>query len=108
MELKKMKIRIVSPKRKNPRLAALASLFFAGLGQVYNGDIVEGSAFVCIQVINICLSTKARRPRPLGRGSSITIVIGFATYPLVWAYSILDAYKGAEKYNERIAPAQSA
>jgi TM2 domain-containing membrane protein YozV len=39
MELKKMKIRIVSPKRKNPRLAALASLFFAGLGQVYNGDI---------------------------------------------------------------------
>lgn len=88
-----MKIRIVSPKRKNPRLAALASLFFAGLGQVYNGDIVEGSAFVCIQVINIC---------------SITIVIGFATYPLVWAYSILDAYKGAEKYNERIAGAQSA
>lgn len=88
-----MKIRIVSPKRKNPRLAALASLFFAGLGQVYNGDIVEGSAFVCIQVINICL---------------FTIVIGFAIYPLVWAYSILDAYKGAEKYNERIAPAQSA
>lgn len=68
MELKKMKIRIVSPKRKNPRLAALASLFFAGLGQVYNGDIVEGSAFVCIQVINICSRLLSRIPVALAAG----------------------------------------
>ena len=28
--------------KKNPGLAAVASFFFAGLGQIYNGEILKG------------------------------------------------------------------
>lgn len=70
--------------KKNPGLAAVASFFFAGLGQIYNGDILKGVLLMIVQVINVLL---------------MFLVIGFFTYPLVWVYGIWDAYKSAEKFN---------
>ena len=70
---------------KNPGLAAVASFFFAGLGQIYNGEITKGIILMIAQVINFCL---------------IFVVIGIITYPITWGYGIWDAYKTAEKYNE--------
>ncbi|RXA16957.1 hypothetical protein EQO05_13145 [Methanosarcina sp. MSH10X1] len=72
---------------KNPGLAAVASFFFSGLGQIYNGEIVKGMLLICIQVINVFLCF---------------ILIGFITYPVTWAYGIYDAYKTAEKLNNRV------
>jgi len=72
---------------KNPGLAAVASFFFAGLGQIYNGEITKGFFLMAIQVINVIL---------------MIVLIGFVLYPAVWIYGIWDAYKTAEKYNEEL------
>jgi TM2 domain-containing membrane protein YozV len=69
---------------KNPGIAAIASFFFSGLGQIYNGEIGKGIVLIIIQFINILL---------------MFIFIGLLTYPLVWLYGIYDAYKTAEKFN---------
>lgn len=73
--------------KKNPGLAAVASFFFSGLGQIYNGEILKGVLLMVIQVINVLL---------------MFVVIGFVTYPLVWVYGIWDAYKSAEKFNQSV------
>ena len=69
---------------KNPGIAAIASFFFAGLGQIYNGEIGKGIFLIIVQTINLCL---------------MFVVIGFLTYPIVWIYGIYDAYTTAEKIN---------
>lgn len=77
---------IMQPK-KNPGLAAVASFFFAGLGQIYNGDILKGVLLMIVQVINVLLCF---------------VLVGFLTYPVVWIYGIWDAYKSAEKFNQSV------
>jgi TM2 domain-containing membrane protein YozV len=72
---------------KNPGLAAVASFFFSGLGQIYNGDIAKGVFLIVIQVINLFL---------------MVLCIGFLLYPVVWIYGIWDAYKTAEKFNDTL------
>jgi TM2 domain-containing membrane protein YozV len=72
---------------KNPGLAAVASFFFSGLGQIYNGEIKKGLLLIFVQVINVLL---------------FFILIGFITYPITWAYGVYDAYKTAEKLNNQV------
>ena len=72
---------------KNPGIAAVASFFFSGLGQIYNGEIKKGFLLIFIQVINVIL---------------FFVLIGFITYPITWAYGIYDAYKSAEKLNKQV------
>lgn len=54
---------------------------FAGAGQLYNGEIGKGVALTVIQIINVFLAF---------------VIIGLLTYPIVAAYSMYDAYHGAE------------
>ena len=70
---------------KNPGLAAVASFFFAGLGQIYNGEITKGLLLMAIQIVNVVL---------------MIFLIGFVLYLIVWVYGIWDAYTTAERYNE--------
>lgn len=70
--------------QKNPGVAAVASFFFAGLGQIYNGQLAKGILLMVVQAINVAL---------------IFVLIGFFTYPIVWAYGMWDAYRTAEKIN---------
>lgn len=74
----------VQPALKNPGLAAIASFFFAGLGQIYNGEIGKGVLLMIVQLVNVML---------------FFVVIGFITYPITWIYGMWDAYKTAEKIN---------
>ena len=69
---------------KNPGLAAVLSFFFTGLGQIYNGQIGKGVMCIVIQGINIAL---------------VFILIGFITYPIVWIWGMVDAYRTAERLN---------
>lgn len=69
---------------KNPGLAAVLSFFFAGLGQIYNGQITKGIAFVVIQIINAFL---------------MLVLIGFLTFPAFWIWGMIDAYRTAERLN---------
>jgi len=70
--------------QKNPGVAAVLSFFITGLGQIYNGQFAKAALFFGVMVINVLLAT---------------IVIGFITGFITWAYGIYDAYKSAEEIN---------
>ncbi len=72
---------------KNPGLAAVLSFFYMGLGQIYNGQIAKGIAFLIFYSISILL---------------MMILIGFITTPILFIYGMYDAYKSAEKINADI------
>lgn len=72
---------------KNPGLAAVLSFFYTGLGQIYNGQIAKGIAFLVIQSILLFFWW--------------TIVLGIGA-GIFWVYGIYDAYKTAEKINAGI------
>jgi TM2 domain-containing membrane protein YozV len=72
--------------RKNPGVAAILSFFYAGLGQIYNGQLLKGIGFMVVYALSI---------------ASILIVIGFILVPLVWVIGIYDAYHTAKSYNEK-------
>lgn len=74
--------------QKNSGLAAVLSFFFTGLGQIYNGQIGKGILFIFVQLINIGL---------------MFVFIGFFTYPIVWIWGMVDAYKTAERINSASA-----
>ncbi len=73
---------------KNPGLAAVFSFFYMGLGQIYNGQIAKGIAFIVAYSISIVL---------------IFILIGIITTPILFIYGMYDAYKSAEKINQDLA-----
>ena len=73
---------------KNPGLAAVFSFFYMGLGQIYNGQIPKGIAFLIAYSISWLL---------------MALLIGFLTTPILWIYGMYDAYKSAEKINVDIA-----
>lgn len=70
---------------KNPGVAAVLSFFYAGLGQIYNGQIGKGIAFILAYLVSILL---------------MFVLIGFITTPILWIWGMVDAYKSAEKMNE--------
>ncbi|OXS80609.1 hypothetical protein B1B05_03795 [Domibacillus enclensis] len=71
---------------KNPGIAAVLSVFWTGVGQIYNGQIMKGLILIVVQMINSAL---------------MWVLIGFVTFPLVWIWGIYDAYKTAERINRR-------
>lgn len=71
---------------KNPGLAAVLSFLWTGAGQIYNGQIMKGICLMFLQVINVI---------------AMFAVVGLIAFPIVWVYAIYDAYKQAEKINER-------
>jgi len=76
------------PMYKNPGLAAVLSFFYMGLGQIYNGQIAKGIAFIIIYTISWIM---------------IIVLIGLLTTPILFIYGMYDAYKSAEKINSDIA-----
>ncbi len=70
---------------KNPALAAILSFLINGLGQIYNGEIAKGIIIIVVQIVN---------------GLLTMVIIGFITLPIVWIWSIYDAYTVAQKINE--------
>lgn len=69
---------------KNPILAAIASLLFSGLGQVYNGSLGKGMLIFFGTII----------------GYMIFVIPGL----IVLVYGIYDAYTTAKKMNEGQIP----
>jgi TM2 domain-containing membrane protein YozV len=74
----------VTTDKKSSGIAAIASFFIPGLGQIYNGQIGKGIMYIIIGIIFALL---------------MIVLIGFILYPLFWAYNIYDAYTTAEKIN---------
>ncbi len=70
--------------RKNPGLAAVLSFLFTGLGQIYNGQIGKGIAFLIIGIITWV---------------TVLFLIGIILVPIWWIYNIYDAYNTAKEIN---------
>ncbi len=75
---------IIVVAEKSPGLAAVLSFFWAGLGQIYNGEISKGIILLVCYAVSCVL---------------MAVVIGFVTTPILWIYGMVDAYKTAEKFN---------
>ena len=73
-----------SHPRKNAGLAAAASLFWAGLGQVYNGSLIRGLLFFLFAFL----------------GMLIFPVVGI----IFWLAGIIDAYVTAKKMEDGRIP----
>jgi len=73
---------------KNPGLAAVLSFFWMGLGQIYNGQIAKGIAFIVAYALSWVLTF---------------VVIGLITTPILFIYGMYDAYRSAEKINRDMA-----
>lgn len=74
------------PSQKSAGVAAVLSFFINGLGQIYNGQFFKGIMLIIIQAIN---------------GFLMTVLIGYIFFPIVWLYAVIDAYRSANKINER-------
>ena len=75
---------IIVVAEKSPGLAAVLSFFWAGLGQIYNGEISKGIVMMVAYAVSCVL---------------MAIVVGFFTTPILWIYGMVDAYRTAEKFN---------
>ncbi|MCP4686156.1 MAG: hypothetical protein GY867_12025 [bacterium] len=59
-----------------------------GLGQIYNGQIAKGVAFIVVYTISWLL---------------VFALIGLLTTPILFIFGMYDAYRSAEKVNYDIA-----
>jgi len=73
---------------KNPGIATLLSFFWMGAGQVYNGQIAKGVAFLVMYLFSILL---------------MFVLIGFITTPILWIIGMVDANASAKKINQEMA-----
>lgn len=70
--------------KKNPIVAAILSLIFPGIGQLYIGQNNKGGLFIVLAAVSIVL---------------MLLLIGFILYVLFWLWAIFDAYSSAQKLN---------
>lgn len=87
-----MKVFELQKGEKNPAVAAILSGMFIGLGQAYNGEIAKAVVFALLYAISIFLTF---------------FLIGFLTTPILWVWSMVDAYRSSEKINQSAAGDES-
>ena len=93
-----------TPEKKSSGVAAIASFFIPGLGQIYNGQILKGILFIILCgfliLLGIIMITFGMLAA-IGTGNvfagSPIILIGIILYPIFWMYNIYDAYNTAER-----------
>ena len=73
---------------RNPSIAVLLSFFFAGLGQLYNGQIGKGILFLVVYSVSVALCW---------------VIVGYVTTPILWIWGMVDANKSAHKINSELA-----
>jgi TM2 domain-containing membrane protein YozV len=74
-------------KKKSVGIAVLLSFVIPGAGQMYLGKIGKGILLFVLAGISAILCF---------------LFIGFLLLPIIWIYSIYDAYKSAKDYNAQL------
>jgi TM2 domain-containing membrane protein YozV len=69
----------------NPFIAAVLSVVFPGLGQLYNRELEKGLVIMVASVVALV---------------SVVVGVGILLYPAVWIYALWDAYKVAERQSD--------
>lgn len=83
--------------KKNPIIAAIASFFIPGLGQIYNGEARKGIGLVLIVIIFASIWFFLLREKQLEMTGAILVSSGACV--LLWIGSMYDAYKTAKEIN---------
>jgi TM2 domain-containing membrane protein YozV len=81
---------VIVKNEKSPALAVLLSFILPGLGQIYNDEVQKGVWFLIAAVV---------------ASLAIIIVIGLLAAPIVWIWSMVDAYKVADAKNRAMGVA---
>jgi TM2 domain-containing membrane protein YozV len=89
-------------EKKSPILAAVLSLFIPGLGQIYNGDLIKGLAFIVIGIILALLAFVLVIPAMMASALLVLVLLLSIPYLVFWAYNIYDAYTTADKINSEL------
>jgi len=101
----------VVTSQKSAGLAAVLSAVLPGLGQIYNGNLLKG--FVLLFVYAPCvwigftftlLGGMAASAKPDNPTATTMVLLGFGAIvaaPTMWLYSIVNAYRTAERINRR-------
>lgn len=72
-------------RRKDAGVATLLSFFLPGAGQIYNGQVGKGLAFLLVTIfVNFPL---------------MFVGVGFLTGLITWIWAMIDAHSSAEKIN---------
>ncbi len=80
-------------QKKNPKIAAIASFFIPGLGQIYGGEARKGIGFLIMVIIFASLWLSLLQMQHM---AGAFLVAGGA-YVLLWIGSMYDAYKTAKE-----------
>lgn len=72
-------------RRKDPGVATLLSFFLPGAGQIYNGQVGKGLAFLLVSLfVNFPL---------------MFVGVGFLTGLITWIWGMIDAHSSADRIN---------
>ena len=96
---------VVYAREKSTGIAALLSILWAGLGQIYTGRIGRGLALMFIHLVMIISSAFVAFAGLLfgGLGGAVGGGLLFIVLlTILWAWNIFDAYKQANKYNDSL------
>jgi TM2 domain-containing membrane protein YozV len=78
---------LIVKTEKSPALAVLLSFLLPGLGQIYNDEAKKGVWFLIAAVVSSLM---------------IIILIGLLTTPIIWIWSMVDAYQVADRKNRAL------
>ena len=96
---------VIYVSEKSAGVAAVLSLLFTGLGQIYVGKIMRGLAvmLLCILLggIGAGLLYAAVFTGGLGGIIAVAVLLTIA-YLVIWIWNIFDAYNLANSYNESV------
>jgi TM2 domain-containing membrane protein YozV len=75
---------VVAPK--NPAVSLIVSFFIPGVGSMINGDVGTGIAILMLYIVGWVLAV---------------FLIGIPLAIGAWIWGLVDAYKGAQRWNAR-------
>ncbi len=81
--------------KKNPVVAAVASFFIPGLGQIYSGEVRKGMGFIIIAIIFASVWLFLIRERQPDMAGPVLAASGACV--LFWTGNMYDAYKTANE-----------
>jgi len=84
-------------KLKYPSDAAVLAYLYPGLGQIFNGQLLKGFALIGMASFILIFALI------LAVVSGWEFLLLLLCLPVLWVYSVWDAYAYAKKYNERMA-----
>jgi hypothetical protein len=112
---------VLYPREKDPFLAGLLSWFMMGVGQIYVQEYTKGSLFIAADLVDkasliLLISHINKKYSPDGTeliyinwrdfspGTKVLILSYISISLGLRMYCVVDAYKSAQRYNERYFP----